>query len=66
LELTFKFRGSVHYHKSSFQADMVQEDLRLLHLVPKANRRDCPQAARRRVSKPTPTVTHFSQQGHTS
>jgi hypothetical protein len=24
-----------------------------------------PQAARRRVSKPTPTVTHFLQQGHT-
>jgi hypothetical protein len=24
------------------------------------------QAARRRVSKPTPTVTHFLQQGHTS
>jgi hypothetical protein len=25
-----------------------------------------PQAAIRRVSKPTPTVTHFLQQGHTS
>jgi hypothetical protein len=26
---------------------------------------DCFQTARRRFSKPTPTVTHFLQQGHT-
>jgi hypothetical protein len=26
---------------------------------------DCFQASRRKVSKPTPTVTHFLQQGHT-
>jgi hypothetical protein len=27
---------------------------------------ECPQAAKRRVSKPTPTVVHFLQQGHIS
>ena len=26
---------------------------------------DCPKAARRRVSKPTPTVIHFLPPGHT-
>jgi hypothetical protein len=36
---------------------MVQEELRVLHLHVKATRR--------RVSKPTSTVTHFLQQGHT-
>jgi hypothetical protein len=45
-------------------AVMAVEELRVLHLVPKANRRRlAPQAARRRISKPTPTVTHFLQQG---
>jgi len=44
---------------------MVQEELRVQHLVPMANRRrQTPQAGRRRVSKPTPAVTHFLQQGH--
>jgi hypothetical protein len=43
---------------------MVQEELRILLLLPKANsRRLTPQVARRRVSKPHP---HFLQQGHTS
>jgi hypothetical protein len=51
---------------------MVQEELRkkcmsrrrrkVLHLHLKADF----QAARRRVSKPMPTGTHFLQQGHTS
>jgi hypothetical protein len=49
----------------SIQEGRALEELRVLHLVPKANRRLTPQAARRRVSKPTPTVTHFLQQGHT-
>jgi hypothetical protein len=40
---------------------MDREVLRVLYLVPKANRR----LARRRVFKPTPTVTRFPQQGHT-
>jgi hypothetical protein len=41
---------------------MVQEEVRVLHLHLKANRRQL----RRRVSKPTPTVTNFLQQGNTS
>jgi hypothetical protein len=45
---------------------MVLEELRVLHLVLKTNRRRLKtQAARRRVSKPVPTVIHFLQQGHT-
>jgi hypothetical protein len=46
------------------QADMVLEkEQRVLHFDPKATRRRLsPQVARRRVSKPTPTVTHFLQQ----
>jgi hypothetical protein len=35
---------------------MVLEELKVLHLVLKANRR--------RLSKPTSTVTHFLPQGH--
>jgi hypothetical protein len=41
MELTYKFRGSVHYHQGgntgSIQAVMVQEELRLLHLHLKAD-----------------------------
>jgi hypothetical protein len=33
---------------------MALEELRVLHLHPKF-----PQAVRRRLSRPTPTVTHF-------
>jgi hypothetical protein len=46
---------------------MMQEELRVLHLVLKADRRrlDIPQAAGRRVSEPNPKVTHFLQQDHT-
>jgi hypothetical protein len=43
---------------------MVLEEIRFLHIVPKVNRRLSFQAARRRVSKPTLTVIHFLQQGH--
>jgi hypothetical protein len=32
LGLAYRFRGSVHYHQGSFQAGMVQEELRVLHL----------------------------------
>jgi hypothetical protein len=35
----------------SIPVGMVQEEVRVLHLVPKANRR--------RISTPTPAVTHF-------
>jgi hypothetical protein len=45
----------------------VQEEVRVLHLHPKETKEHTGfQEARRRVSKPTPTVTHFIQQGHTS
>lgn len=40
---------------ASRQADMALEEMRLLHLVLKANKR--------RLAKPTPTVTYFLQQG---
>ena len=56
--LTYRFRGSVGYHyvrkHSSTQADMVLEELRVLHFDPKASRTTVFQTARRRVSKPTP------------
>jgi hypothetical protein len=47
----------------SVQAVKMLEELRVQHLVPKAN--DCFQEGRRRVSKSTSTVTHFFQEGHT-
>ena len=54
--LAYRFRGSVHYHQGrSIQAGIVQEQMRVLHLVPKANW----------FLKATPTVTHLLQQGHT-
>jgi hypothetical protein len=44
-----------------------REDLRVLHLVLKANKEKMVfQTARRRISKPTLTVTVFLQHGHTS
>jgi hypothetical protein len=43
LGLAYRFRGSVHYHHGekhgSVQADMVQEEVRVLHLDPKEARR---------------------------
>jgi hypothetical protein len=43
LELAYSFRGSVHYHHGrkhgGTQADMVLEELRVLHLDPKAARK---------------------------
>jgi hypothetical protein len=67
-----QFRGLVHYHQLrklvSLQAGVVQEELSVLHLVLKANRRrmSLSHVARKRVSKPISKVTHFLQQGHTS
>ena len=70
ISLAYWFWDSVHYHNSgkhgSIQAGMVLEELRVLHLVPKAKRR-------RLISRqlgggsqsPSPTVTHLLQQGHT-
>jgi hypothetical protein len=43
---------------------MVLAELRVLHLHLK-EAREHPQAARRKISKSIPTVTHFLQQGHT-
>jgi hypothetical protein len=47
---------------------MVQEELRVLHLYLKVASRILAgfQATRMRVLKPTATVTHLLQQGHTS
>jgi hypothetical protein len=45
------------WEHGSIQAGMVQEELRALHHHLKA--------ARMRVLKPVPTVTHLLQQGHT-
>jgi len=44
---------------------MVLEEVRVLHLHPKEARNRL-YSARRGASKPTPTETHFLQQGHTS
>lgn len=59
-----RFRGSVHYphgrKPGSVQAGLALEELRILHLVSKGKQEKTGSgAARRRVSKPTPTVTHF-------
>jgi hypothetical protein len=52
------------------EAGITPELLRVLHLVLKANRRrptsPLPPFARRRISKPTPKMMHFLQQGHIS
>jgi hypothetical protein len=43
LGLAYRFRGSVHYHHGrkhgNIQADVALEEVRVLHLVPMANRR---------------------------
>jgi hypothetical protein len=72
----------VHYHPGrkhgSVQADMVQEEPKVLYLDLKTTRRDYfLQAARRgtllscaefkhKTAKPITIVTHFLQKGHTS
>jgi hypothetical protein len=79
LGIAYRLRGSVYYYHGeeygSIQAGMVLKELRALHLVLKANRRRLASPGSeeeaifqvaRRVSKPTPKVTHFLQQGHTS
>jgi hypothetical protein len=43
---------------------MVPEELRGLHLIPKANRRLLPSSYEKGLSKPNSIVTHFLQQGH--
>jgi hypothetical protein len=71
LLLFFLLLHSVHYHhgrnRGCVQAGMVLEELRVLHLDPKAvPEKTVLQAARRRILKATSTVTHFLQQGKTS
>jgi len=52
----------IRVRAQSIQADIVLEELRVLHLDPKAVRRLGGSQATRRVSKAT--VTHFLQHGH--
>jgi len=63
LGLAYRFRSSVYYHHGerhySIQTGMELEDLRVLHLILKKTKA-VSQTARRRVSKPTPTVTESS------
>jgi hypothetical protein len=65
LFLAYRFRGSVLYHhggkNGSTQAGIVWEE-NILFLRQTEN---FTQATRKRVSKPTSTVIHFFQQGHT-
>jgi hypothetical protein len=69
LGIAYSFRGSVHYHHGrkhgSVQAGMVLEMLRVLHLVPKANRRRLLPDNLEEGLKAHSTVTYFLQQGHT-
>ena len=68
--LAYRFRGTVHYLQDmhgSVQADMVQEDLRDLHLRPKEarNRLSILRHLEKVSLSPPPRVKHFLQQGHT-
>jgi hypothetical protein len=67
LTFAYSFRGGKH---GSMQADMVLEELRVLHLDAKAARRRLRAtlgiARGYETLKPTYTVTYFLQQGHTS
>jgi hypothetical protein len=45
---------------------MVLEELRILDLYLKEAKSRLPPGSYKEVSKPTPTVMHFLQQGHTS
>jgi hypothetical protein len=76
LGLAYSFRGLVHYHhggKHGFvQADMVLEkELRVLHLDLQEAEGECVPHWRSLSigdlkAHPTPTVTQFLQEGHTS
>ena len=61
LELAYRFRYLVHYHQSEAWQHpgtvALEKELKVLYLVLKGEERI--QEARRRVLKPTPTVTHF-------
>jgi hypothetical protein len=79
--MAYRFRGSFHYHHGgkhgSTQADIVREEPKVLLLDLKATRKRHFHGkpgggsllhwmeAEHRISKPTSTVTHFLQYGHT-
>ena len=73
LGVAYSFRCSVHYShgekQDSMQPDMMLDEPRVLHLDPKHPGEDfhlpCAEL-KNRTSKPSPTVMHFLQQGHTS
>ena len=62
--LAYRFRGSVSYHHSrkhgSIEAVVALEEQRVLYLLFEGKQEKAGfHMARRRVSKPTPTVIHF-------
>jgi hypothetical protein len=81
VELAYRFRSLVHYHHQdrkcgSLQTDMVLEEPRLQHPDPKAaeeasgSQEEAFFCTEQNLNigdpKPTPMVTHFLQQSHTS
>jgi hypothetical protein len=58
---------SIIIKHGSFQAGMSQEELRVLHLVLKANRRSLASSGswEQALSTPTPLATYFLQQSRT-
>jgi hypothetical protein len=67
--MAYRFRDSVHYHHcrkySTIQVGITLVELRVLHLFSEGKQeKPDTQVARKMVSKPIHTVTHF-QQGHT-
>ena len=70
LDLVYRFRVSVHYHHGrkhgSIQACMALEAPRVLHFNLKVTRNRPMMFLRRKLSKPSPTMPHFLQPGHTS
>ena len=77
----YSFRRTVHYHHGgkhgSRQADFVLDELRVLHLDPKAARKELTSTGSQEEDffypgqslsigpqSPPPTVVHFLQQGH--
>jgi hypothetical protein len=73
LELSYRFRGSVHYHHGrkhgSVQADVLDKELRVLYLDLKAGKKQPPSFALDRAGtkdfKVYPTEKCFLQQDHT-
>lgn len=71
MELSYKFRDSVYYHQGRNMAALhhpgrhgAGEVEFYIFTQRKPEQTEHPQAARSKVFKPTPTVTHFLKQGH--